>query len=416
MADDLTLSLDQARRLAVRSQQLAGPHPGEGVEGLRRVLRGLRVLQVDPVSVVARNQLLVPWSRLGGFDRADLDTLLWRERWLFEYWAHSASIVLTEDYPIHQLMMRDYRVTVESAAMQAWLAANEDFRQYILDLLRDSGPLPGEAIEDRAAVGWVSTGWTHGRNVERMLDILWKQGVIMVAGRDGLRRLWSLADFPAAVTAEELPQSEAVARAAEHSLRALGVARARDVERHFTMGRYPGLDLERASWARPARVEGGTEQWWAHRDALGLLDEEWQPRTTLLSPFDNLICDRDRTERLWGFAYRNEMYVPKDKRQFGYYVMPVLAGERLVGRVAARADRKNGVLVVEGMYAEPGALPDPELPPALAALASFAGVGSVSYTGPVAFGVSLARVSRPGGRAGRRPGEEGPGSTGQGGR
>jgi len=384
MADDLKLSLDQARRLAVRSQHLAGAR-APGIDGMRHVLRWLRVLQLDPVNVVARNQLFVLWSRLGGFDRADLDTLLWQQRWLFEFWAHAASIVLTEDYPIHRLMMRDYEVTVESAAKRAWLAANDDFRRYVLDLLRDSGPLPGEAIEDRAAVGWVSTGWTHGRNVERMLDILWKQGVIMVAGRDGLRRLWDLADFPAA---EELPREEAVARAAEHSLRALGVARARDVERHFTMGRYPGLDLEHAAWARPVRVEGGTEQWWAHRDVLARLDEEWLPRTTLLSPFDNLICDRGRTERLWGFAYRNEMYVPKDKRQYGYYVMPVLTGERLTGRVAARVNRTTRVLAVEGMYAEPGAPPTPALPAALASLASFAGARSVSYTGPTAFGVS----------------------------
>jgi uncharacterized protein YcaQ len=87
------------------------------------------------------------------------------------------------------------------------------------------------------------------------------------------------------------------------------------------------------TWARPVRVEGGSEQWWVHRDTLGLLDEQWRPRITLLSPFDNLICDRDRTERLWDFVYRNEIYVPKHKRRFGSYVMPVLAGERLIGRV-----------------------------------------------------------------------------------
>ena len=198
---DLTLNLDQARRLAVRSQHLAGPRPASGLDGMRQVLRGLRVLQMDPVNVVARNQLLVLWSRLGGFDREDLDTLLWRERWLFEYWAHSASIVLTEDYPIHQLMMREYRVTVESMAKQAWLAANDDFRRYVLDLLAASGPLAGEAIEDRAAVGWVSTGWTHGRNVERMLDILWKQGDIMVAGRKSPVSLYN----PAIATMEADP-------------------------------------------------------------------------------------------------------------------------------------------------------------------------------------------------------------------
>jgi uncharacterized protein len=390
MADELVLSLGEARRLAIRSQHLAGPEPASGIGGMRQVLRGLRVLQIDPVNVVARSHLLVLWSRLGGFDRDDLETLRWRERWLFEYWAHAASIVLTEDYPIHRAMMRAYRVTVESQQKRDWLAANEDFRRYVLDLLRDSGPLPGDAIEDRAAVSWISTGWTNGRNVERMLDILWKQGVVMVTGRDGLRRLWGLADFPAV---EDLPQEEVVARAAEHALRALGVARTRDVERHFTIGRYPGLDLERAAWARPVRVEGGSEQWWVHRDALGLLDEPWRPRTTLLSPFDNLICDRERTERLWGFAYRNEMYVPKYKRQFGCYVMPVLSGERLIGRVVPRVDRRRGELVVEGVFAEEefsgaGAVADRSVAAAIESLASFAGAGSVSYSGGVALGVS----------------------------
>src|SRR5579863_6301028 len=144
MTGDLELSLAEARRLAVGSQHLAGPAPGQSLEAMRQVLRGIRVLQIDPVNVVARSHLLVLWSRLGGFDRADLDTLLWQERWLFEYWAHSASIVLTEDYPIHHLMMRQYRETPESAAHRAWLAANDEFRRYILDLLATSGPLPGE--------------------------------------------------------------------------------------------------------------------------------------------------------------------------------------------------------------------------------------------------------------------------------
>ena len=382
MADDVVLSLEEARRLAVRSQHLAGPPPAGGIDGMRQVLRGLRVLQLDPVNVVARSHLLVLWSRLGGFDRADLDTLLWRERWLFEYWAHAASIVLTEDYPIHRVMMRAYR-TVENQRLLDWLAANEGFRRYVLDRLRAAGPLPGDAFEDRAIMSWTSTGWTNGRNVERMLDTLWKQGVVTVAGRDGLRRLWGLADFPAAA---ELPREEIVSLAAGYALRALGVARARDIERHFTIGRYPGLDLERgaSSWARPARVKGGNEQWWVHRDALGLLDEDWRSRTTLLSPFDNLICDRDRTERLWGFAYRNEMYVPKQKRRFGCYVMPVLAGERLIGRIVPRTDRRRGELVVEGVFAEEGSagrMADPAVAAAIESLASFAGADSVCYAG-----------------------------------
>jgi hypothetical protein len=383
MAADLELSLEQARRLAVRGQHLAGPPPATGLDGMRQVLRGLRVLQLDPVNVVARSHLLVLWSRLGGFDRDHLDTLLWRERWLFEYWAHAASIVLTEDYPIHRAMMRSYPVLERK---REWLAANEEFRRYVLDVLRDCGPLPGSDLEDRSAVGWTSGGWTNGRNVEQLLDILWKQGVIMVAGRDGLRRLWALADLPG-LGPRELPQAEVAPQAAEHALRALGVARARDVERHFIPGRYGGFDLASAGWARPVRVEGGNEQWWVHRDVLERLDQEWMPRTTLLSPFDNLICDRDRTERLWGFVYRSEMYVPKLKRQFGAYVMPVLSGERLTGRVSSRVDRRRKELVVEAVFAEAGSAPDPLLPAALESLASFAGADAVVYSG-AAIGVS----------------------------
>jgi uncharacterized protein len=311
--------------------------------------------------------------------------LLWGDRWLFEYWAHAASIVLTEDYPIHQVMMRDYTETVLSPQRRAWMAANTDFRRYILDTLRDSGPLPIDAFEDRAAVGWVSTGWTNGRNVEKMLDTLLKQGAITVAGRDGLKRLWGLADFPD--LGEPLPQAEAVNRAAGQSLRALGVGRARDVELHFVPGRYAGRP--RACGLGPASARRGrNEQWWVHQDTLGLLEEEWQPRTTLLSPFDNCICDRERTERLWGFAYRNEMYVPEHKRQFGCYVMPVLSGKRLIGRVASRVDRRRRVFDVEAMFAEAGAPADPLVPAAIEALASFAGADSVHYSGAVAFGVS----------------------------
>jgi uncharacterized protein YcaQ len=380
--DNLTLdslSLRQARRLAVRAQLLAGPRQEPGIEGLRRVLRALRCLQLDPVSVVARSHLLVLWSRLGEFDRADLDTLLWRDRWLFEYWAHAASIVLTEDYPVHQVMMRAYPRYQE---YRAWLAANEPFREYILNRLREAGPLAAQALEDRRAVGWVSTGWTHGRNVDQMLDLLWKQGAITVAGRNGPRRLWRVADFDAA---PELTREEAVARAAELALLALGVARERDIVRHFTRDRYPGLDLAARDFARRVRVEGGTEDWWVHADAFVLLEEEWRSRTTLLSPFDNLICDRERTQRLWGFAYKNEMYVPKQKRRYGAYTMPVLSGEALIGRVVPRMDRRRGVLVVEGVYAEDGAPADAgqAIATAISSLAAFAGGSSVSYQGPV---------------------------------
>nr|BFE82420.1 winged helix-turn-helix domain-containing protein [Planobispora longispora] len=361
------------------------------------MLRTLRCLQLDPVNVVARSHLLVLWSRVGGYDPADLDVLLWRERWLFEYWAHAASIVLAEDYPIHQIMMRGYPSdrSAFGRRVRDWLEANDGLRSHVLDRLRREGALPAGDFDDLAAVPWESSGWTGGRNVERMLDFLWIQGRIMVAGREGRGRRWDLAErwLPEWAGIEPPAREEAVERAAEHALRALGVARAADVERHFTRERYPGLAgtlerLESDGRVLPAAVEGGAERWYVHRDVLGLLERAWQPRTTLLSPFDNLICDRERTERLWGFVFRTEMYVPKHKRQYGHYIMPILHGDRLIGRLVPRLDRRRRVLEIEGLFPEADAPADEAavgaVGGAVAGLAEFTGAREVSYGDKVA--------------------------------
>ncbi|MFC4112622.1 winged helix-turn-helix domain-containing protein [Nonomuraea zeae] len=397
MSSPLALSLESARRLAVRCQLLAGPRPGNDLDGLRQVLRTLRCLQLDPVNVIARSHLLVLWSRVGDFDQADLDTLQWHERWLFEYWAHAASIVLAEDYPIHHVMMRGYPAgrSGYGQRIHGWLEANDRLRRHVLDRLREQGPLPIGGFDDLADVPWESSGWTNGRNVERMLDFLWTQGQIMVAGRAGRKRHWDLTERWLGGSAQLAPLTpeEAVTLAAEHALRALGVARAADIERHFVRDRYPGLaevlaGLERAGRVLPAEVEGGAERWYVHRDVLGLLESDWEPRTTLLSPFDNLICDRARTERLWGFAFRTEMYVPKDKRLYGHYIMPILHGDRLAGRLVPRLDRRRGVLEIEGLFPEPGTVADREtaraVGGAVAELAAFAGAREISYGDKVA--------------------------------
>ncbi|MEV0616845.1 crosslink repair DNA glycosylase YcaQ family protein [Nonomuraea sp. NPDC050404] len=390
----LTLSLRSARRLAVMCQHLAGPRPGGDLEGLRQVLRRLRCLQLDPINAVARSHLLVLWSRVGHFDPADLDVLLWRERWLFEYWAHAASIVLAEDYPIHHYLMRRYGAgqSAYSKMVGDWLRDNDALRGHVLDRLREKGPLPPAGFDDLAAVPWKSTGWTNGRNVDRMLDFLWCQGHVMVAGRQGRTRHWDLAErcLPEQARAEPLPTEQVVALAAEHALRALGVARPIDIERHFTRDRYPGLPealdgLRRADRVVPVTVEGGDEPWYAHRDALALLErDEWEPHTTLLSPFDNLICDRERTARLWGFVFRTEMYIPRHKRQYGHYVMPILHGDRLIGRLVPKVDRRRGVLEVEGVFPEAEMETADEstvrsVGRAVAELGAFAGAREVAY-------------------------------------
>jgi len=261
----------------------------------------LASLQLDPIGVVARSHLLVLWSRLGRYDPADVEALRWGERRLFEYWARAAAIVCTEDLTIHSLLMRRYPSDryAHNRRLRAWLAANQARSRSILRQLRTGGPLPTRALEDRATTSWQSGGWTAGRNVDRMLDVLWTQGRVMVAGRQGQQRVWDLAErwLPPWAPTRRPPEREVVRLAAQRSLRALGVATARDIDRHFTAGRYPGLTSVLAGLEREGRVsrvrvaDDGVEwpgPWYLHADDLPLLERleagDWRPRTTLLSP------------------------------------------------------------------------------------------------------------------------------------
>jgi uncharacterized protein len=394
-----TLDPTLVRRLAVSRQRLTDPVPAAaGPEEIMSVAADLGSLQLDPISVVARSHLLVLWSRLGGYDPADVEKLLWQERRLFEYWTHAAAIVCMDDLPIHSLLMRRYP-SERHRQQREWLAANQALRRSILRRLRADGPLPTSAFEDRAVAAWQSSGWTAGRNVDRMLDLLWTQGRILVAGRRGQQRVWDLAQrwLPAWAPTRRPPEREVVRLAAQRSLRALGVATARDIERHFTAYRYPGLPTVLASLERSRRIErvrlaaDGAERhgpWYVHADDLSLLERleagDWQPRTTLLSPFDNLLINRERTERLFDFRFRLEIYVPKAARQHGYYVLPVLHGDRLIGRVDPALDRKRGRLIVHAVHAEPDAPASagPAVAAALQDLAAWLGADGIDLGQP----------------------------------
>ncbi|HEX2907755.1 MAG TPA: crosslink repair DNA glycosylase YcaQ family protein, partial [Phototrophicaceae bacterium] len=343
-----TLTPTTVRRLAIARQYLSGPV--RPVSQMLDLIRDLGCLQLDPTSAVARNHLLVLWSRLGNYDQAHLNKLLWQERHLFEYWAHAASIVLTEDYPLHAARMNQYQ-------LGEWVQENINFYNYVLGEITQRGPLSSKDFEDQSNSAWPSTGWTNGRNTSRMLDFLWMQGKILVKERRGHTRYWDLAErcLPDWTPREVLPEREVVRRAAQRALRALGVATAKQIKLHFTRYRYPELesvlqDLETEGQIQRVTIaEGATKWpgvWYSHTDDLPQLEQleagDWQPRTTLLSPFDNLIADRDRTEQLFNFEYRIEIYVPKDKRKFGYFVLPILHGDQLIGRIDPLMDRKTG--------------------------------------------------------------------------
>ncbi len=389
------ISVSHARQLAITRQGLAGNHRPTDVLDL---VRQIGCLQLDPINVVARSHLLVLWSRLGSFDRAELDRLLWTDRALFEYWAHAASIVLTEDYPLHAGMMRNWirRESPWAKRFGAWADENRSLRRHVLAELRGKGPVASRTFEDRAEETWQSTGWNRGRNVGRMLDYLWITGTVMVAGRAGNEKLWDLAErrLPPWTPRERLSPREITKRAAQRSLRALGVARPGDIANHFLRGRYVELprvlkELERAGAIVPVSVVDGDQalrgSWYIHAEDLPLLKElgngAWPPRSTLLSPFDNLICDRARTRDLFDFDFRVEIYVPAGKRQHGYYVLPFLHGDRFAGRVDLALDRQQSRLLVKAVRAEPRS--DGEAARALARtlneLAGFLGAQTIEY-------------------------------------
>jgi len=392
-----TISPTVARRLAITAQRLAGERPKPDADGILALVRQLGCLQLDPISVVAPSHRLVVWSRLGNYPSAALEELQWDRRQLFEYWAHAASIVLTEDYPIHRRMMLSGRRGEASWSrhFNLWVTKNLALKRHVLREIRRRGPLPAAAFDDQ------SSGWTGGRNVDRMLAGLWLRGFLVVARREAGRRWWDLAErwLPAWTPRDPLRERQVVRQAAQRSLRALGLGRARDIDRHFIAGRYPGLPATLASLEHDRVIERVEVRegsmtwpgsWYVHTEDVPVLDRlehgGWEPRTTLLSPFDNLIRDRDRTRLLFGFDYTIEIYTPAAKRKFGYYVLPILQGDRLIGRLDPVADRKRRLLSLRAIHAEPGRdgrESASEIATSIQELAAFVGADTVTPVGSI---------------------------------
>jgi uncharacterized protein YcaQ len=325
------LTKAQARRIAVRAQLLDAPRPTD----LLAVVRRLALLQIDPTAAIAPSADLVLWSRLGSAYRPDhLKRALEDERTLFEL---DALIRPIGDLGLY-LAGADERPTYERT--RAWLRDNDGFRRDILKRLRKSGPLSSRELPDTAAVPWASSGWTHNRNVTQMLEILMNRGEVAISGRVGRERLWDLPErvYPAGVAVPSVEEAERAKD--ERRLGALGIARAK-------ARAMPMEPIHVGEAGEPAVVEGVKGEW---RVDSGLLDGEFEGRTALLSPFDRLIHDRTRTEELFDFEYTLEMYKPAAKRRWGYFALPILHHDRLVGKVDAVADRKASVLRVNAIH------------------------------------------------------------------
>jgi uncharacterized protein YcaQ len=369
-----------------------------------QTVKEIGCLQLDPISAVEKTHLLVLWSRLGQYDRAEIDRLIYQDRVLFEYWAHMASLVVTEDYPIYAHRMRQYPGDSDwGAKIQRWLDDDAQspapLKEFMLNEFRQKGALPSRHFEDKTEGELVSSGWTSARNVSRMIDYLWHKGIIMVAHRQGNQRHWILSDhyLPEWTPKTILMQDDVVKHAAQRAIRALGIARIDHIKAHFTRGRYPDLPrilenllasntLEKVEIRHENKPLPGV--WYLHQDDIALLEAiqagNWQPKTTLLSPFDNLICDRKRTELLFDFEFRIEIYTPQNKRQYGYYVLPILHGDKLIGRLDPLMNRKQKCLQINAVYAEPNAPDDAETVQAIrssiGSLATFCGATTLQFS------------------------------------
>jgi uncharacterized protein len=304
------VGVEEARRIAVRAQALDGSE-----SGVLETVRRLGFLQLDPISAVAPPQHLVLWSRLGPFDTAELDRLLWEERKLVEWRAYLYPV---EDLPILKAFMRRRDRPLDRRII-AWLKERAAFRRYVLKELRERGPLLSREIEDAPGHSREDHRWWGQRKMGLMLELLAARGEVAVVGRRGKQRLWDLAErwYP---ETETLPIAKARRLYEEKRFRALGVR------------------LQRGRLLAHPEVEDGPIR----------------ERLTFLSPFDRLVHDRARAEALWDFHYRLEMYVPAAKREYGYYVLPILHGDRLVGRIEPVFDRTTRRLEVKGVWWEPG--------------------------------------------------------------
>ncbi len=259
--------------------------------------------------------------------------------------------------------------------LKDWWESEHEFREHIHERLELDGPLRAKDIEDKATVSWGDDngGWSRSRNTARMLDLMWLRGQVGVSRREGALRLWDLLERCLPPTSEpeaELTPHEVTRSAAPKAIKALGAGRIPHIRNHFTRGRYPELpqgaqELEDEGVVERITVEGLGDDWWICAEDAERLDDDFRGRTTILSPFDNLLCDRARTEQLFGFTHRLEIYTPKPKRQWGYFVLPILDGDRLVARADLQVDKKTSRLNVIALHKEPNTPRGKRLPTAI---------------------------------------------------
>lgn len=393
------ISLAMARRIALAAQGFADPRPNSTPDRrhLARVLGRTGLLQIDSVSAVVRAHYMPLYSRLGPYPLALLDNAaVTRKRKVFEYWAHEASFLPVETYPLMRWRMeRAARGEEMYNGLAKW---GRERATYIEDIYREvvqRGPIAASALEGQKGSG----GWWGWSDAKHAFEWLFWAGRITTASRRGFERLYDLPErvLPPAILALPVPSPEDAHRELLRiSARAHGVATAGDLRDYFRLspadikGRIE--ELVDAGDLLPVRVEGWDKPAYLYKDAR--FPRKIKART-LLAPFDPVVFERARTERLFDFRYRIEIYTPAEKRQYGYYVLPFLLGERIVARIDLKADRPAGVLRVHAAYAEPGAPPKTaaELFEELKLMQGWLGLERIEVTPAGDLGSALANIA-----------------------
>lgn len=329
----MRLTRDEARRIAVRAQLLTADRPA----GIVETIDALTVVNIEPTAAIAPSADLILWSRLGWpYQPADLVRLVEEDRAVFEWGGFYRAMT---DLP---LLRPEMRRRPESAYAREWLAANAGFRREVIARLRAEGPLRAAQIPDTAQVSWKSSGWTDNRNSMQMLEILVTCGDVAISSRDAGGRVFDLAERVYPDDGIELSDADAATERSERRLASLGIARAKSLAQ-------PVEPIDVGTIGEEAAVEGVSGTWRVDGAALEA-SADLPLRTALLSPFDRLVFDRRRLEELFGYEYLLEMYKPAAKRRWGYFALPILHGDRFVGKLDAKADRKAGVLRIHAVH------------------------------------------------------------------
>ncbi|WP_136054856.1 crosslink repair DNA glycosylase YcaQ family protein [Microbacterium sp. K24] len=385
-----TLSSAQARRIALAAQGFTRARPASvSRRHIDRVMERLGVLQIDSVNVFARSHYLPLFSRLGAYEPALLDRVfLARTTHYVEYLAHEATFIPIEDWPLWRFRMDDFRR--RWAGEDSWMSTNARTVQWVQDELRTRGPL--RPADLRADAPRERGTWWDWDEVKLALEHLWRTGDVAVSGRRGFERSYALAEqvIPDAILSQEIPRAEAIHELVRRAARSSGVATQSDLADYYRIKDRPSVarsivDLVEAGELEPVHVRGWERGGrplpsWRHRDAV-------LPRkidaAAVLTPFDPVVWFRDRALRAFDLDYRIEIYVPAEKRRYGYYSLPVLVGDRIVARVDLKAERATSTLQVQSAWWEPQARPDDvgRIAEELALAASWQGLEHISVSG-----------------------------------